>query len=189
MNIFKQTLTGVLLLAVLLIAPFFSATTISAQRSPLCSIFPFLEGIQLFGGICVINNQGVENNVNQLATDAGSLVSFGLSLIFVGIIAVAVYVIIRAAIKYIRSEGDEGKVEEAQKAIKTVFMGVGALLVGIVGLVIILVFFQSSGALQGPQGGTNVTPVDNFLNGLGGSNTGGTTNPNVTPNTTGPTPF
>lgn len=181
---FRYKLNSVLFLLVLLIAPFFTSTAVYAQRSPLCSIFPFLEGIQLFGGICVINNQGVSNNVNNLATDAGSLVSFGLSLIFVGIIAVAVYVIIRAAIKYIRSEGDESKIEEAQKAIKTVFMGVGALLVGIVGLVIILVFFQSSGALQGPEGGTNVTPVDNFLNGLGGSS-GGTTTTSPTPTTGG----
>lgn len=173
MNKFKYTLTSILFALVTLAAPVFIVRPVQAQQSPLCTIFPFLQGIQLFGGICNINDQNVEGEVNNVATTAGSLVSFGLSLIFVGIIAVAVYVIIKAAIKYIRSEGDEAKIEEAQKAIKTVFMGVGALLVGIVGLVIILVFFQSSGALAGPQDGTGVDLIDNFLNGLGG-NTGGT---------------
>jgi hypothetical protein len=57
------------------------------------------------------------------------------------IILVAVIYALIAAFKYIQSQGDPGKIEEAQKAIKAIFMGIAAMLIGIVGVVLVFVFF------------------------------------------------
>jgi len=57
------------------------------------------------------------------------------------IILVAVVYALIAAFKYIQSQGDPGKIEEAQKAIKAIFMGIAAMLIGIVGVVLVFVFF------------------------------------------------
>lgn len=75
-----------------------------------------------------------------------------ISLIFVGIIILAVFIIIRAGVKYIQSQGDEGKIQEAQKAIKSVFIGIAVLFVGILGIVLVLAFFGGVGLLS--PGGT-----------------------------------
>lgn len=131
-------------------------TTVSAvqpanAQNLLCDIFPFIQNIELASsGLC----GGEAGAGDEALSQAGQWIRFGLSLIFVGIIAVAIFGIIQAAIKYIRSEGDEGKVEEATKSIKNVFIGIGALLVGIVGLVIVLSFFGAQEALN--QGEDNV---------------------------------
>lgn len=57
------------------------------------------------------------------------------------IILVAVVYSLLAAFKYIQSQGDPGKIEEAQKAIKAILMGVAAMLIAIVGIVLVFVFF------------------------------------------------
>lgn len=122
------------------------------ENNLLCQIFPFIKGIVFAESLCT----GKPDGDGALSTTQ-SLVQFGASLIFIGIIAVAIFIIIKAAIKYIRSEGDEGQVEEATKAIKNVFIGIAALLVGIIGLVIILSIFSSTtasnedGLLQNPD--------------------------------------
>lgn len=130
------------------LVPVFLSQTLAQSISPICQIFPFLQGIQLFGGICDVRDENVQSGVEGLVRGALNLVRYASSLIFVLIIAVAIYVIIKSSVKYITSEGDAAKVQEAQKAIKTVFMGVAALIVGIIGIVVLLVFFQSSGALN-----------------------------------------
>ncbi|MCA9387173.1 hypothetical protein KC669_04020 [Candidatus Dojkabacteria bacterium] len=108
----------------------------------LCDIFPFLKGLRFASGLCTTG--GIEEQGSSAIDTALQLFSFGVSLIFVGIIAVAIFVIIKSALKYIQSEGDESKVEEATKAIKNVFIGIGALIIGIIGLVIILSLANSS---------------------------------------------
>lgn len=60
-----------------------------------------------------------------------------LYIILGAIILVAVVYSILAGIKYIRSEGDPGKIEEAQKAIKAILMGVASIFVGILGIVLV----------------------------------------------------
>lgn len=138
--------------------PFFNTTTkvitgeglvgsVSAQESVLCTIFPFLKGIAFAGNLC-----GGESGASNAVGLGITLVQTALSLVFVGIISVAVYTIIRAALKYIRAEGDDSKVEEAQKSIKRVFIGIGALLVGIVGLAIIIALFGATGGLNTEPG-------------------------------------
>lgn len=71
-----------------------------------------------------------------------------LSIIFLGIILLGVYVVVRAGIKFIQSQGDAGKIGEAQKAIQSVFLGIGAMFVGVVGIVLVLAFFGGTGLLN-----------------------------------------
>ena len=77
---------------------------------------------------------------------AASFLSNRIALVlflFLGaVVLVAVFYALSAAIKYIRSEGDPGKIEEAQKAIKAIFMGIAALFIGIVGIILVFVFFN-----------------------------------------------
>lgn len=60
------------------------------------------------------------------------------------LILVAVVYALLAAFKYIQSQGDAGKIEDAQKAIKAIFMGIAAMMIGIVGIVLVFVFFSAS---------------------------------------------
>jgi len=121
----------------------------------ICEIFPFLGSLGF--GISSFCSGG---STNEAIQESGNLIRFVLSLVFVGIILVSVFVIIKAALKYIQSEGNQGKVEEAKKAIQNVFVGIGALFVGILGLIIALAFFGATGAVQ-----TNIpnNPVLNQL--------------------------
>jgi hypothetical protein len=73
-----------------------------------------------------------------------SRLQIALLLALGGVIIVAVVYAILAAFKYIRSEGDSGKMEEAQKSIKAIFMGIAALLIAIVGIVVVFVVFGAT---------------------------------------------
>jgi hypothetical protein len=63
-------------------------------------------------------------------------------LIFLAVLVIAavVYSAI-AALKYIQSQGDPGKIEEAGKAVKAIFIGLAVMLLSIVGIVLVFVFF------------------------------------------------
>jgi hypothetical protein len=56
------------------------------------------------------------------------------------VLAAVVYAAM-AALKYIQSQGDPGKIEEAGKAVKAIFTGLAVLMVAIVGIVLVFVFF------------------------------------------------
>ncbi|MFQ5493457.1 MAG: hypothetical protein ACE5DX_04830 [Candidatus Dojkabacteria bacterium] len=73
-----------------------------------------------------------------------SRIQLGLVLALGAVVLVAVIFAISAAIKYISSQGDAGKIEEAQKAIKAIFLGVGAMLIAIVGIILVFVFFGAT---------------------------------------------
>ncbi len=126
------------------------------ETNLLCEIFPFIESIKFTSSLC-----GGESEAGSAVDTAVGLAQFALSLIFVGIIAVAIFIIIKSALKYIQSEGDQAKVEEATKAIKNVFIGIGALLVGIIGLVIIIAVFQASGS--NPLNPPEENPIDDLI--------------------------
>ncbi len=138
-----------------------TANKVDAQsQNVLCTIFPFLQNSTYFEALCNPTDEAAEGTVSTVR----SLIQLGLSLVFVGIIIIAIYVIIRAAIKYIRSEGDDSKVEEASKSIKRVFLGIAALFVGIIGIVIILAFFNSTDALNVQDPTTDEeSPINNLL--------------------------
>jgi hypothetical protein len=69
-------------------------------------------------------------------------IRLALTLAFGVVILAAVAYSIMSAIKYIRSQGDAGKVEEANKAIKAIFQGVAMMFVGIIGVVIVFFIFD-----------------------------------------------
>lgn len=129
------------------------APQVHAQSENLiCTIFPFIKNLGFgAGSLCSDKVEG------KPAVDAAvALVRLSLQLIFIGIIIISIYIIIRAAIKYIRSEGDDQKIQDASKAIKSVFIGIAALFIGIIGIVIILAFFNASV-------GTDTNEINNVL--------------------------
>lgn len=164
MNKLKQFVLIALMLPITLGSfAFVGATPVAAQDNEsnlICRIFPFIEDIQFTRGLC-----GQQDSVDDSVSDVAQLVRFFLSLIFIGIIALAVFYIIKSAIKYIQSEGDEGGVQESQKAIKAVFMGIGVLLIGIIGLVILISFIGGEEALNQEQD-SGIDAVDTFLDTL-----------------------
>lgn len=60
------------------------------------------------------------------------------------VILIAVVYALIASFRYIQSQGDPGKIEEAQKAIKAIFFGVAAMMIAIVGVILVFVFFGST---------------------------------------------
>jgi hypothetical protein len=83
--------------------------------------------------------------VGNISDQVKSLIQFGVSLIFVIIIIFGIYLIIKAALTIIRSEGDEGKIQEGAKIIKGVYIGIAIIFVGIIGLLLVLAFFRAEG--------------------------------------------
>jgi hypothetical protein len=75
-----------------------------------------------------------------------SRVQFVLVLALGGIVLVAVAYALLAAFKYIRSEGESGKMEEAQKSIKAIFIGIAAMLIAIIGIVLVFAIFGAQQA-------------------------------------------
>lgn len=112
---------------------------------PICTAFGVAEGSN--GQISV---QGAFEYIRSRA-------NILLSVLFVGIILLSVVIIVQAGVKYIQSQGDDKQIGEAQKAIKTVFIGIGVLFVGIAGLVLVLAFFGGLGLL-----GTD-TSIDDII--------------------------
>jgi len=76
--------------------------------------------------------------------DLNTLIRTGLSTVFVLIIAYGIFLIIRAALKIIRSEGDKDKVQEGIENVRGVFFGLIIIFVGIIGIVLITVLFNAT---------------------------------------------
>lgn len=72
-----------------------------------------------------------------------SRIETGIYFSLGGVVLISVVYAMLATVKYIRSQGDSGQIEEAQKAIKAIVMGIAAMMFGIVGIVIVFVFFGS----------------------------------------------
>lgn len=102
----------------------------------------YLEGDVTACGLLGCDNLGIDVtrfedlNILQIAS---LLVSF----IFIGIIALGIFFIIKAVFKIIRSEGDSAKVEEGSKIFRGIFIGLFIILAGIVGLVLMVALFQA----------------------------------------------
>lgn len=101
------------------------------------------------GPICDALGLNATNNPGGTAISITSKwVNLALTLVFAGIIIISVYIVIKAAVTYIQSQGDETKIAEATKAIKSVFIGIALLFVGVVGVVLVLAFFGGTGLLN-----------------------------------------
>ncbi len=132
---------------------------VHAQDNLICTIFPFLGQIGAFGISDICGGLDPDRPIDE----ARSLIQFGLNLVFVGIIILAIYIIVKAAINYIRSEGDDEKIKSANKSIKAVFTGIIALFVGILGIILVLAIFNATGAVN------NEVPDALQLDGAGGT--------------------
>lgn len=105
---------------------------VSLPAAFAASILPpqILELLNLMGtsGIC--------------ATDyINSRAQFAMFLVLGGLVLISVIYALIAAFKYIRSEGDPGEMEKAQKSIKAIFFGIAAMVIAIVGIVLVFVIF------------------------------------------------
>jgi hypothetical protein len=81
---------------------------------------------------------GEDNFLFRLGTIAQTV----FSLIFAAIIVYGIYIIIKAVIKIISSEGDTDKLESGLKSIRGVYFGIVIIIVGLIGLVIIFALFN-----------------------------------------------
>lgn len=76
------------------------------------------------------------------------ILSNGLTLLFVAIIILAIVYAALAGLKYIRSQGEQSKVEEANRALKAVFTGVLVVFLGIIGVILITGVFTNTSSEQ-----------------------------------------
>ncbi len=77
-----------------------------------------------------------------------NLLTNGLILLFVSIILIAIVYAALAGLKYIRSQGETEKVEEAQNALKSIFIGVASVFVGVIVVALIAGIFTDQSSLQ-----------------------------------------
>mgnify|MGYP007125673514 CR=1 FL=1 len=119
-----------LVLVIGAVVSFVTPLAVSAQILP-----PEIGGLGNVGGN-LSKNPG--STVNTVVTN-------GMTVLFIVVFVVAVFYTFMAAIKYIRSEGNEQKVEEAKNAIKAVLFGVAAMFIAIIGILLINAFFGGSG--------------------------------------------
>lgn len=117
----------------MLITPLTLSTAVYAQTdsTSLCGLFP-----------CDQYTQDSKN------IDVGSLIKFGLSAVFVAIIIIGIFSVIRAALKIIQSEGDPKKLEEGTNVLKGVWFGLVIIFLGVFGIIFILIFFNAQGAVD-----------------------------------------
>jgi len=59
-----------------------------------------------------------------------------------------VALIIRAAVKIVRSEGDKDKMQEGIENIRGVFFGIIVIFVGIIGIIVISILFNATNIFQ-----------------------------------------
>lgn len=76
---------------------------------------------------------------------AVSVVQWGASLIFVIIIIIGIFSIVRGSYKMINSEGDDAKIQEGFKVIRAVWIGIGLIFLGLIGIVVISAIFGGEG--------------------------------------------
>lgn len=138
-----------LVLVVMAVTSFVAPLSVSAQILP--------KGLEQVG------ETGKKLGTNPAETTY-SIVQSAMTILFVAVFIVAVFYTFMAAIKYIRSEGNEQKVEEAKNAIKAVLFGVAAMFIAIVGILLINAIFG------GNAGGQNVLvdAINGVLNPLRG---------------------
>lgn len=124
--------------------------TVNAQG--LCDFFPCDQ---------TIDGSTNSGNVNSAFE---TWFRFGVGLIFTGFIAFGVFIIVKNATKIINSQGSEEKLSEGVSAIKTVFIGVIMLLVGIIGLLVLASLFGAGGIfnsdVETPAGVENLPIID-----------------------------
>src|SRR5260221_697371 len=105
-------------------------SNVMAADNTACGILP-----------CTIYNNGAFRDLANSTDVVSNFIRVALVLGFTGLLIFGLFLIVSAALTIIRSEGDESKVEAGAKAIKGVFVGIGIMLVGLLGIVILLAIF------------------------------------------------
>lgn len=105
----------------------------------------------IFGPLC--DAMGIGPGDNGLTGETAfnytaARINIVISLIFVLIITVAVFIIVKAGVKYIQSQGNAEMIGEAQNAMRNVFIGIAMLFIGIVGIILVLAFFGGTQLLE-----------------------------------------
>lgn len=70
-----------------------------------------------------------------------SRVQLGIVLFLAVLVLMAVVYAGLAAFRYVRSQGEQGEIEGAQKSIQAIFTGIAVLIIGMVGIVVVFLFF------------------------------------------------
>lgn len=111
---------------------------------------PFLVYAQTVSDLlpCDQYNSSVFDACGDPSSQITSIVRAGLILVFTIIVFYGIFLIIKAALSIIRSEGDSGKIESGIGIIKSVYWGIAMIFIGIVGIVIVLSFFGAQGAIS-----------------------------------------
>ncbi len=96
-------------------------------------------------------NSGLENTILT-----------AIDLVFVGIIVYGIFLIIKSALKIIRSEANDEQLMSGYKGIKTVMIGIALIFVGIIGIVLITAIFGATEIFnQDPDSPLNTLPFAN----------------------------
>ena len=97
-----------------------------------------------FAGFC-----GNGSNVNtQVKSGLGDTVSkaitSGITIFFFAVLVVAVFYTLKAAITYVRAEGDDKKVGQAKASMRSILFGVGTMFIAVIAILFIYSFFGAS---------------------------------------------
>ncbi|MCA9379539.1 hypothetical protein KC640_03855, partial [Candidatus Dojkabacteria bacterium] len=85
-----------------------------------------------------------------------------LTLVFIGVLLLWVYLVLRAALDVVRSQGDEGMIEGGKKRITNVLMSISILFVFLVGITLIASFFGVGNFWQWPKSFSLCTNSDTY---------------------------
>jgi len=77
-----------------------------------------------------------------------NIIKFAIGAVFGLIILYGIFLIIKAALTIIRSNGDVAQVESGANMIRGVYIGIGIIFIGIIGLIIVIAFFGAGGILN-----------------------------------------
>lgn len=97
---------------------------------------------------CDQYNSTVFDACGDVNSQVGVLIRLILALFFVIIIIYGIFLIVKAALSIIRSEGDPTKVQEGAQILRGVYIGIAIIFIGIIGLIVVLAFFGATGILD-----------------------------------------
>lgn len=84
-------------------------------------------------------------NVNDQVTN---LIRAVISLVFIAIILYGIFLIIKAALTIIRSNGDPAQIESGAGIIRSVYIGIGIIFIGIIGLIVVIALLGASSVVN-----------------------------------------
>ncbi|CAG1022498.1 hypothetical protein DOJK_01712 [Patescibacteria group bacterium] len=97
---------------------------------------------------CDQYNTSVFDACGDVNSQVTNLIKALLAFIFIAIMLYGVFLIIKAAVTIIRSNGDPSQIEAGVGMMRGVYIGIGIIFVGLIGLIIVLAFFGAGGILN-----------------------------------------